>query len=138
MQIGLSKGQILMLAGIGAALWYAAGLLLHWLAGAGMLHGSARAIVYALTVPGTMPFVLLAARLARLSPGQRLTGIAIVTTTALLIDGIVVAWFPGVYGDTAEHVLAASGAVLWGAGVGLALAALLTRSAPPRRPAPGS
>ncbi|MBB6228021.1 hypothetical protein [Polymorphobacter multimanifer] len=138
MQIGLSWRQIAILAGIGVALWYAAGLLLHWLAAAGLLQGSTRAAVYALTVPGTLPFVLLAAGLARLAPDQRLTGIAIVTTTALLIDGVVVAWFPGVYGDTAEKVLAASGAVLWGAGVGLALAALLTRSASPRPPARGS
>lgn len=127
-RIGLTPRQFLILAAIGVALWYGAGLLLHWLAAGGWLAGDARALVYALTVPGTLPFILLTRRVAGLGAEQLLTGVAVVTTTALLIDGVVVAWFPQVYGETAERVLAASAAVLWGAGVGLALAMLFNRA----------
>ncbi len=127
-RLGLSARQVFTLAAIGVALWYGAALLLHWLAAEGLLTGQSRAWVYALSVPGTVPFVLMTRWLAGLAATQVFTGVALVTMTALLIDGVVVAWIPQMYGDTAAIVLACSGAVLWGAGVGLAVACLLNRA----------
>jgi hypothetical protein len=129
MSLGLNARQMSVLLGIGTALWLGAALLLNALAAAGMLAGGARLIVYALVVPGTLPFVLMTRWLAGLAAGQLFAGVAVVTMTALLIDGVAVAFAPWIYGETETQVLAASAAVLWGAGVGLVLAALLNRPA---------
>lgn len=129
MSLGLNARQMSVLLGIGTVLWLGAGLLLNALAAAGMLAGGARLIVYALVVPGTLPFVLMTRWLAGLAAGQLFAGVAVVTMTALLIDGVAVAFAPWIYGETETQVLAASAAVLWGAGVGLVLAALLNRPA---------
>lgn len=126
-RIGFSKAQLAVLVGMGVSLWLGAALLLQWLAGAGYLTGSARVAVYALVVPGTLPFVLLIRRLAGLAADQLALGVAVVTATALLCDGIAVAWNPALYGQSSEAALAASAAVLWGAGVGMMLAFVFNR-----------
>ena len=51
----------------------------------------------------------------------RLITAAAFATTALLIDGIVVAWFPAVYGGHLPQVTDCAAIILWGAGVALLL-----------------
>lgn len=99
-RLGLTSGQSILLMGIGAALWFLAAIILLIVAPMGALEGSARAITYALIVPGTLPFVWLTQVLAKLRHDQITIGVAFVAATALLIDGVVVAWFPS---STAAH-----------------------------------
>jgi hypothetical protein len=129
---GFSGIQLAILMVIGAALWFGAAVLLRSLAGAGWLEGEARALVYAFVIPGTIPFVMLTQALARLRAEQVAIGVAMVTATALLLDGAAVAWFPQLYGDTDARVLAASAAVLWGAGVAIMLGFAWNRMPAPR------
>ena len=75
------------------------------------------------TVPGSPTGAL------RTLACQIFTGVAVVTATALLIDGIVVAWFPAVYGGALPQVTNCAAAILWGAGVGLVLAFMLNKGA---------
>lgn len=129
---GFSGFQLAVLMATGVALWFGAALLLRWLAAAGWLEGGARALVYALVVPGTIPFVMITRALARLRADQMALGVALVTATALLLDGIAVAQFPALYGATDARVLASSAAVLWGAGVAIMLGFAWNRMPAPR------
>lgn len=109
--------QILILLVIGAILWFLAAQLLHWLGPMGVYDGGARFAMYALTVPGTVPFLIIAFKLANVERSERMLACAIMLWSATLIDGVVLAWFPWIYGDTPELVAGAGGTVLWGVGV---------------------
>ncbi|MBL0924125.1 MAG: hypothetical protein IBJ12_06615 [Sphingomonadaceae bacterium] len=126
-RIGLSRGQTVLLVVIGAALWFLAAIILRLIAPMGALEGSARLITYALVIPGTLPFVMLTRMIVKLRSHQLFTGVGVVTMTALLIDGVVIAWFPAVYGGALPQVTNCAAAILWGAGVGLVLAFILNK-----------
>jgi hypothetical protein len=126
-RVGLTNGQTLLLIVIGAALWGFAAIILRIVAPMGALEGSARAITYALLVPITLPFVWMVRTAVKLRRDQIFTGVAIATTTALLTDGIVVAYFPAIYGGTVPQVTNCAAAILWGAGVGMVLAFLMNK-----------
>ena len=126
-RLGLSTRQIGTLAVIGAVLWFIAAILLRNIGPLGAFEGGNRVLLYALTIPGTMPFIWMTQRLARLASNQIAIGIAIVTATALLLDGVAVAWFPQLYGDELAQVTSSAAAILWGAGVGLMLAFLMNK-----------
>ncbi len=117
----LSRGQTLLMIVIGIILWFGAALLLRYLGPMGIYQPPAIAWVYALVIPGTFPFILLVRLAGRLAGPQIITGVTIVTATALLLDGLAVAFFPSLYGATPALVAGAGGAILWGAGVGLVL-----------------
>ena len=115
------------LIAVGVGLWLIAALLLRWIVPLGAFEGFLALVTYALVIPGTIPFVL-AIRSGLGLGGDRLPlAVAVVTASALLVDGVVVRWFPGVYGSTAADVATAAGAVLWGAGVGLVLGFAMRR-----------
>lgn len=111
----------------GAVLWLAAALLLRWLGPMGIHEGSARVILYALVVPGTYPFNLIIRALARLEKGQMVQALALGTAVATLLDGIALAWFPGLYGTGIDMHMGAATVILWGAGVGIMLAFWMDR-----------
>ena len=123
----LSARQIAILAALGAVLWLVAALLLRVLAPFGIYEGTGRIVLYAAIVPGTWPFVLLLVRAAGLPRAQALTGVAVALAVATLLDGIALAWVPGLYGTDVAQVAGAAAAILWGAGVFLVLGALAAR-----------
>ena len=112
---------------IGIALWFVAAMLLRQVAPLGVFDGWARALLYALIVPGTWPFVLLTRRLVRLGKAQIVPGIALVTAAALMADSVVFAWFPWIYGAAQFHRDCAA-AVFWGASAGLLLSFVAART----------
>jgi hypothetical protein len=124
----LTARQSTILIAAGIILWFAAALLLQALNTANLLGGTGSMIVYALVIPGTLPFVLLLARIAGLSAPQIVPGYALATLAALFCDGTAVAFWPALYGANDLQVRLAAGAVIWGAAVGLALAFGLARS----------
>jgi hypothetical protein len=126
-RIGLSNQQTVLLVVVGAVLWLLAAIILRLIVPLGALEGSARFVTYALVIPATMPFIILTRTLVKLVPHQLFTGVAVATTTALLIDGIVIAWFPAVYGGALPQVTNCAATILWGAGVGLTLAFILNK-----------
>ena len=128
-RIGLTYGQTFLLIGLGAVLWFLAAIILRVIAPMGALEGSMRAVTYALVIPGTVPFILLVRKLAKLRPDQLFTGISVATATALITDGIVIVYFPSVYGSTLPHITNCAAIILWGAGVGMLLASIFNRGA---------
>ena len=122
---GLTVSSTVILIATGTLLWAIGVLLLRWLGGAGLLSGQAQVIVYALTVPGSIPLVPLGRMVARLPASETLSSVAVMAITALLIDGIVIGYYPDLYSSNAETARACAGALLWGVGVVLALAAVM-------------
>jgi hypothetical protein len=126
-RIGLSARQFAACVGLGALLWLVAALLLRFLGPIGIYDGMARAWLYLLIVPGTYPFLLMVERVAGLGRAQLFTGVAVMTMAAMFLDGVALAWFPGLYGATVPLHAGAGGTILWGAAVGMALALARTR-----------
>lgn len=127
-RLPLTVSQITVTALLGAALWLGAALLLRVLGPLGIYDGGTRILAYALTIPGTWPFVLLMERAARLSRQQVAIGYAVGTAAATMLDGVALAWFPELYGSEVAHIAGAGAAILWGAGVGMVLAFVRNRA----------
>lgn len=127
-RLPLSTSQIVTMAIFGAVVWFVAGMALGYLGPMGIYEGTNRAVLYALIVPGTVPFVMLARRIGGLASNQIAIAYAVATTVAMLLDGLALAWFPALYGGTPEMVAGAGATILWGAGVGQLLAFLFNRT----------
>ncbi|MEO1045493.1 MAG: hypothetical protein AAFX04_08655 [Pseudomonadota bacterium] len=123
----LAARQLLICILMGIALWFFAALLLRMLGQAELLSKGNMALLYALVIPGTIPFVYLIRLVARLHPGQLGPGLAVATAAAALCDGMALIWFPGLYGATTEIIAFSGASILWGAGVAIALGFLLDR-----------
>ncbi|MEM9726624.1 MAG: hypothetical protein AAF909_14340 [Pseudomonadota bacterium] len=72
-----------------------------------------------------VPLAILLGVIAGLARDQIFTGYAVATMTAMLLDGMALAWLPQLYGSTVEDAANAGAVILWGAGLGLVIAALL-------------
>lgn len=126
----LTTPQIGILAGYGTVLWFAAAMLVRTIGPMGALDGGWGMLTYVLVIPGTVPAILVARPLARLRGGQTISGVAVVTATALLLDGIAHAWFPAIYGTDPALIVKGAAAIFWGAGVGLVLAFIMNKGEP--------
>ncbi len=125
----LLRRQVFILAFYGAVLWFLAAVLVRTIMPMGAMNGPAVFATYALVVPGTVPAIWLARRIARLTPGQLPGAILIVTATALLLDGLAFALSPSLYGTDPTLVIKGAAVIFWGAGVGLALSHAMDRDA---------
>ncbi len=123
----LTSAQIAILAIYGTILWFLAAMLVRNIGPMGALDGVWGLAAYALVIPGTIPAVLLARPLAKLRHDQMAIGIAVVTATALLLDGVAHAWFPELYGTDPALIVKGAAAIFWGAGVGLVLAFIMNK-----------
>jgi len=123
----LTARQTVILAILGAALWFVAAMIVRVANAGDAFAGSGRAIIYALTVPGTVPFVFLSRAVGGLRRDQTGIGLAIVTGAAALLDGIALGWFPALYGQGQGAAANAGAVILWGAGVALALGLAFNR-----------
>jgi len=123
-----SRRQTGLLIILGAILWLVAALILKALAPSGIYEGSAQIILYALIVPGTVPFLLASLKVASIERPSSFAAVALMTMSAMLLDGIALAWFPFLYGGDVAYVAGAGAAILWGAGVGLVLALFVNRA----------
>ena len=128
-RFGLTTGQTLTLIIIGAVLWFAAAVLLRTIGPNGAFEGNRHILLYALTIPATVPFVWMVQKLVGLADNRIAIGYSLATATALLLDGIAVAWFPSLYGSDFPQVANSAAAILWGAGVGMVLAFVMNREA---------
>lgn len=118
----LSRAQLSIFLVYGIAGWLTAALLLRFLGPLGIYEGGARVLTYLLIIPGTVPVVWLAGKLSNAAPGQLFAGFSLSSAMATLCDGIALAWFPGLYGNTVALHAGAGGTILWGVGVGIFLA----------------
>jgi hypothetical protein len=127
LQTSLSYKQVIISSIIGMVLWFCAAKLMHVIVKQNFYNGYGITVTYALTIPGTIPFVILLRKLVGLRTDQIAIGYTIATTAALLLDGAVFAFFPSLYADNAADALQAAAAILWGAGVGQVLALVINK-----------
>jgi hypothetical protein len=118
----LTTNQSLILVIYGVVLWFLAAMLVRVLGPMGALDGFWGAITFALVIPGTVPALIVMRKIAKLARPQMIVGTAIVTATALLLDGIAHGWFPALYGSDPRLIIKGAAAIFWGAGVALVLA----------------
>jgi len=126
----LSATQTLRLIGYGVVLWAAGVLFLRFAADAGWLAGSAQMLVYLLVIPVTAPLLLTVPGAGGTDRHALVPAAALVSLTALLIDGVVIGYAPWVYASDPDHARACAGALLWGVGVAMALSFVLAPRAP--------
>jgi hypothetical protein len=129
--VNLQRGKIILLVILGAIFWFFAALLTRLLVPLPFYQGWGIVAVYALTIPGTVPFVFIVSKIAGLYRGQIATGYTIATTSALLLDGCALAFTPALYANNSSDALQAAAAILWGAGVGQVLAFIIHRPKAP-------
>lgn len=113
---------------LGAILWFVAAMLLRALAPSGIYEGASQALLYALIIPGTIPFLLLSLKMARVERSSSFAAVALMTMSAMLLDGVALACLPFLYGGTVEYIAGAGATILWGAAVGLVLALFINRA----------
>jgi hypothetical protein len=123
----LTVGRIVVLAAIGAVLWLLAALFIRFVGPMGAFRGIWVPILYALAVPVLAPAIILGRRSAGLPRVDTLTAVSIMSATALFLDGVALAWFRGLYGTDPAVILGGAAWLLWGVGVGLALALVARR-----------
>ncbi len=126
--VPLSPRQALVCAALGAILWFVAAMLIKVLAPMGVFEGMSRGWLYIAIIPGTVPFIWMIAKLAGLARHQIGVGTAFATMTAVLLDGVALAWFPWLYADHIELIAGAGALILWGAGVGMVIGWALNRA----------
>lgn len=126
-RLPFSGQQLAIIVAIGWTVWFLGALLCRLIGDMGWFDGTSRVLVYAAIIPGTVPVILLLRWLARLASDQIALASAVATAAAVMLDGIALAWFPGLYG-TGDAQLAASGAViLWGGAVAIGLGCWFNR-----------
>ncbi len=129
-RLPLTSRQLTILIVNGAILWFLAALVCRFAGTVGWFEGANRAILYAAVIPGTLPFVFLLRRLAQLADHQVALGMVVATTTALILDGLALAWYPQLYGAGAAQTAASGAVILWGAGIAIFLGCWFNRAPP--------
>lgn len=125
---GLSARQTGLSVIVGAILWLIAALMLQVMGPMGIYEGANRVILYALIVPGTIPFLMAGFHIAGIHPHQRFVSTAIMLMAAMPLDGMALAWYPTLYGGTVELVAGAGATILWGAGIAAVLGYFMNKS----------
>ncbi|RMB08437.1 hypothetical protein [Eilatimonas milleporae] len=124
----LTPRQTVLSVMAGAVLWFLAALLLKVIGPMGAYEGINMVILYVLVIPVTVPFIPLVRTVAGLAHDQTALGIAMATAAAALLDGLALAWAPGLYGTETAYVAGAGATILWGAGVAIVLGFVMNRA----------
>lgn len=112
---------------VGALYWFAAALVVRWTAAGWVGSTVATMFVFALIVIVTIPALFLGMRLAGSGRSGACHASMVMTMSALLLDGIALTWFPGLYGSDPKVVLGGAAAIMFGAGIALAIGMAVQR-----------
>lgn len=129
-RLPFTTAQLATLIGSGWIFWFVGALICRLGGELGWFDGGARILLYGALIPGTVPVVLMIWRIARLERQHVALGTAIVTAAAIMLDGIALAWFPGLYGPGIAQTAASGAVILWGGAVAIALGCWFNRAQP--------
>ncbi len=119
----LGKSQIARLMAFGVVLGMLATLNIR-LRPNSFLNPVRGSFAFVTAIPAGWLSVWLTRMAGKLSADQLLPGIAVAGATAMMIDGIALKWFPGVYGFNDKVMILGAAWLLWGYGVALAVAVI--------------
>jgi len=83
----------------------------------GVYNGAGRIMFFALIIPGTVPFLLVTLRLAAIPRSQTFLVVSVMVMSAILLDGIALAWFSVLYQSNVHYIAGVGGTIFWGAGL---------------------
>jgi hypothetical protein len=117
----LTPAKIVTLAAFATFVWFCAAMFIRYVGPTGQFQGWKVALLYVLTIPGTVLLNERTRKLVRLPRRMMVPVIAVTTATATMLDGVAMSGFPELYG--ADPVVMLGGAVwlLWAIGVAAAL-----------------
>ena len=124
----LTYRQILVLSAVALALWLAATACIRLWPQA-LQDPRMSAFSFASSIPVCWLCVIGARRWAGLKPQQLVTGTALVCAFAMLIDAFALRWAHGVYADSEQLCRLGAAWLLWGYGVSVVIALLISRTA---------
>jgi Family of unknown function (DUF5367) len=114
--------NIVLFTSIGAGFWLVFVLLIRvggeylfidrnpWLLG-----------LFIISIPLAWVLIKIVTTTTKVEGNRVLTATAIVTITAMLLDGVALTWFQGCYGLEPTRLVLVAAWLLWGAGMGLAM-----------------
>ena len=120
--LGLTAASVARLAAFATLVWFSAALFIRFAGPAGVFEGARALILYAVTVPATVPLNRRTGKIAGLPQRRMVVAVAVTAATATLLDGIAMTLFPALYGGDPIVMLGGAVWLLWAIGVGLALA----------------
>ena len=121
----LSRRQLAILVALGIFFWFVFAMAVRFTSGLGLFGGVVGVATFLLSIAVGWLIVILLRRLASLTAGQLVTGVALSTAAAALCDGIVLTWMPTLYGNDPADVLLGAAYILWGVGVLIIIAYIL-------------
>jgi hypothetical protein len=124
----LKPAQIVILAAFSTCVWFLAAMFIRFVGPMGVFHGYKVILLYALTIPATVPLNARSRKLVRAPKGQMVTVIAVTSAVATGLDGVAMSQFPALYGADPAVTGAGAAWLLWAIGVAGALS-LITAAA---------
>jgi len=132
-RMSLRWKQVLALSFLGVALWAMVTYRIH--AHPERLLDGTRTLFGFLTAPlGGVVSVWLCKVVGRLNRQQLLTGVSVVGAVAMMLDGVVLGWFPNMYGMNEKALRLGAAGLLWGYGVAFGVAVIWIGLAQPIEP----
>lgn len=120
--------RVPLLIALGAIFWLLAALAIRFLGPSVFAPDSAVLfLVFLLAIPIAWGFVWVGTTLAGARGAAVIPAVAIMTATAMLLDGVALTWFPILYGLPSASLVIVGALLLWGMGWILAIAYLWNR-----------
>jgi hypothetical protein len=113
--------QIAKLVALSLGFWVLATLYIRLLPNA-LTNPVQGSLGFVTTLPVAWLSVWLTKASARLATNQLLFGVTVVGATAMMIDGVALRWFSGLYGSDPLAVRLGAAWLLWGYGTSMAIA----------------
>ena len=127
----LTGSQISRLVGWSLLLWAVAAAAIRFLPGlfTDPVQGG---LSFVTTVPVAWLSVVLTRRIGSLDRDRLLAGVGLVGAVAMMVDGLVLRWAPSIYGAQDTTVRLGAAWLLWGYGISLLIALVISARGSPR------
>jgi hypothetical protein len=114
----LKKGKVGQLVGLGAFFWLVAALFIRFTGDRVFRKGSPLlALLYVLSWPIAYVIVKTGTRAAAVEKEDMVDSVAVMSLTAMILDGVALTWFKGFYGEEFENTHYGAAWLLYGVGV---------------------
>lgn len=122
----MKSSKLALFVALGVVFWFNAAMIVRFSGTHVFTENNTNLIwMYLLAIPITVLSIILTKFLSGFPYNALLKPVVIMTLVATILDGIALAWFGGLYGDSHEVRLYGAALILWAAGLGLLIAFIL-------------